>query len=97
MLDVTYGAPKVLTSAEELTLMNWILLMLTIGYPVTKQRMLDKVEFILKLDGCDTLFMMTHPRKSWYQWFANEYKDVLVWIAQGVSKPQVDVIKDELE
>ena len=73
-LDATCGALKVLTSAEELTLINWILMMLTIGYPVTKQQMLDEVEFILKLDGCETPFTTTQPGKSWYQCFANEYK-----------------------
>ncbi len=91
-----YRALKVLTSTKESTFMNWILLIL-IRYPITKQRMLNEVEFILKLDGCDTPFTMTCFRKSWYQWFTNEYKDVLAWIAQGVSKPQVDVMKDELE
>ena len=70
--------------------------MLTIRYSGTKQRMLE-VEFILKLDGQDTPFVMTYPRKSWYQQFVNEYKDVSAWIAQGVNKPQVDVMKDELE
>ncbi len=72
-------------------------MMLTIGYLVTKQQMLDEVEFILKLDGCETPFTMTWPGKSWYQCFANEHKDVMVRIAQGVSKPQVDVMKEELE
>ena len=87
-----YGVPKVLTSAEELILINWILMMLTIGYPVTKLWMLDEVEFILKLDGHETLFTMTWPGKSWYQHFANEHKEVTERIAQGVSKPCADVM-----
>ncbi len=79
-------------STEELTLINWILIMLTISYPVTKQWMLDEVEIILKLDGCEMPFTTTQPGKSWYQYFANEHKEVTARIAQGVSKPQFSPI-----
>ncbi len=59
---VKAGAKKVLSDEEEDMLVEYIILMADIGYPLTKIQLLDDVEAILQRDGRKTTFKDNGPR-----------------------------------
>ena len=66
---MSHGAPTELTKAEEGVLIDYINLMSSIGYPLTKDQLLWEVKHILDLDGRKTKFTDNLPGRAWYQAF----------------------------
>ena len=63
------GRKTVLTPAEELTLVGFINIMSEIGYPLTRNELLNEVQYILNIDGRNTPFLDNRPGKDWFTGF----------------------------
>ena len=70
------GRKTVLTPAEELTLVGFINIMSEIGYPLTKNELLNEVQYVLNIDGRDTPFLNNRPGKDWFAGFLRRHPGV---------------------
>ena len=65
-----------MTPAEELTLVGFINIMSEIGYPLTRNELLNEVQYILNIDGRDTPFLNNRPDKDWFTGFLRRHPGV---------------------
>ncbi|XP_053376472.1 uncharacterized protein LOC128547525 [Mercenaria mercenaria] len=70
------GTKPVLTSAEETVLVDYLKLMASIGYPVSREELLLEVKKILDIDGHSNLFKNNKPGKDWFYSFKKRHPDV---------------------
>jgi len=70
------GRKAVLTPAEELTLVGFINIISEIDYPLTREKLLNEVQYILNIDGRDTSFFSNRPGKDWFTGFLRRYPRV---------------------
>ncbi|XP_053392934.1 uncharacterized protein LOC128555225 [Mercenaria mercenaria] len=70
------GPATVLTEAEENVLCDYIKLMASIGYPVTRDELLTEVKKVIDLDGRNTPFRNNKPGKDWFYAFRRRHPDL---------------------
>ena len=77
------GAATVLSPAEEQQLVDYILAMQDLGFPVSISQLKLKVAFITQ--GRDTPFTNGIPGPSWLRWFRRRHPNLSLRLAQGLD------------
>ena len=95
--DASHGAPTELTKAEERVLVDYINLMSSIGYPLTKDQLLWEVKRILDFDGRKTKFTDNLPGKHWYRAFLKRHDDITRRVPQGISTGRAAITQEMVE
>lgn len=94
---VSPGTRPTLTEAEEKTLVNYILLMADVGYPLTRKELLLEVKKILDLDGRKTAFRDNLPGKDWYKRFRQRNPELTMRTPQSLGHERAMINKDMVE
>ena len=63
------GPATILSSAEEDVLADYIKLMASIGYPISREELLNEVKKIIDIDGLRTPLKNNKPGNDWYYAF----------------------------
>ncbi|XP_072375129.1 uncharacterized protein [Diabrotica undecimpunctata] len=87
----TSGAHCVLTAAEEQTVVDWILYLETIGFPVTKNQLLGCVaELVRRLERANK-FKHGIPGRHWYENFFARHPELSHRVCQNLTKPRANI------
>ena len=78
-------------------LVDYINLMSSIGYPLTKDQLLWEVKRILDLDGRKTKFTDNLPGRAWYQGFLKRHQDITRRVPQGISTGRAAITREMVE
>ena len=70
------GTKPVLTNAEETLLADYLKLMASIGYPLSREELLLEVKKILDVDGRNNPFKNNKPGKDWFYAFKRCHPDL---------------------
>ena len=95
--DASHGAPTELTKAEEGVLIDYINLMSSIGYLLTKDQLLWEVKCILDLDGQKTKFTDNLPGRAWYRAFLKRHSDITRRVPEGISMGRAPITREMVE
>lgn len=68
-VECSPGAPTVLTQEEESTLIKWIIHVAKMGFPVSKDHLLDSVAMLLQKKNRPNPFRQNRPGRHWYESF----------------------------
>jgi hypothetical protein len=91
------GAPSVLTANEENILSEWIINMGRMGFPVSKDQLLDSVSLLVKNLGRSNHFTNGRPGRHWYELFSKRHPDISERIAQNLCASRAAVTKSKIQ
>jgi hypothetical protein len=93
------GAPSVLTANEENILSEWIIIinMGRMGFPVSKDQLLDSVSLLVKNLGRSNHFTNGRPGRHWYELFSKRHPEISERIAQNLCASRAAVTKCKIQ
>jgi hypothetical protein len=91
------GAPSVLTANEENILSEWIINMGRMGFPVSKDQLLDSVSLLVKNLGRSNHFTNGRPGRHWYELFSKRHPNISERIAQNLCASRAAVTKSKIQ
>jgi hypothetical protein len=91
------GAPSVLTANEENILSEWIINIGRMGFPVSKDQLLDSVSLLVKNLGRSNHFTNGRPGRHWYELFSKRHPDISERIAQNLCASRAAVTKCKIQ
>nr|XP_023025875.1 uncharacterized protein LOC111513886 [Leptinotarsa decemlineata] len=91
------GASTVLTSEEENILVQWILNMARMGFPVTKLQLMDSVSLLVKNLKRPNKFNNGHPGRHWYEGFLQRHPEISQRMAQNLTASRAAVTKIKIQ
>lgn len=90
------GAPSVLTVNEENLLVQWLINMGRMGFPVTKDQFLDSVSLLIKNLKRSNNFTDGRPGRHWYELFTKRHPDISERIAQNLCASRAAVTENKI-
>ncbi len=61
------GPPTILSPEEEALLVKWIFHVGDVGFPISKDQLLDSVQLLLNKSKRKTIFTDNRPGRKWYE------------------------------
>ena len=80
-----------------MVVVDYINLMSSIGYPLSKQQLLWEVKRILDADGRQTKFTENLPGNDWYRGFLKRHPELSERKPQGISTARAAITKEMVE
>lgn len=90
------GPPTVLTTQEELEVVNWILYRAERGFPVSKIELLDSVQAYVVALKKKTPFSGGRPGRHWFEYFKKRHPELSIRTAQHLSLTRASVTEEDL-
>lgn len=95
-LEVKKGPPTLLTSEEELEIVNWILHRAATGIPATADELKDSVEDYVKAINRDNPFKNDRPGRHWFEGFKKRHPNIIYRTAQSLELVRANVTEEDL-
>lgn len=95
-VNATMGPATILTAAEEAILVEWILSLANMHYPITKDQLIDSVEHIIRETKRPNPFKENRPGRKWYQAFLKRHPELSERVAQNLTTAREAVNEDRL-
>lgn len=90
------GAPTVLTSEEESTLVKWIIHMAKSGFPVSKDHLLESVRMLIKKKNHSNSFRDGKPGRHWYNGFLRRHPEITNRMSQNLINSRAIVTEKSI-
>lgn len=90
------GASAVLTSDEENLLETWFISMGRMGFPVTREQLLDSVTMLVKQLQRPNKFADGRPGRHWFEGFSQRHPQISMRLTQNLSSSRASVTKDTI-
>lgn len=95
-VDARPRALSILSLDEEKELVEWILQLSKCGFPVTRDHLLDSVEYIVNKNGKITPFADGRPGKNWFRAFMKRHPELSMRLSQNLTKRRAMVTEGAL-
>lgn len=90
------GGPTVLTENEENILVDWVVQMGEMGFPVTKSQVLESVGKLVKNLNRETPFKNNIPGKKWYNSFLSRHPEISKRVPQALTSSRAAVTEVDI-
>lgn len=90
------GVSSVLTKEEEKILTDWIINMAKMGFPVTKDQLLDSVSLLVKSLNKKHTFTNGRPGRHWYEGFLKRNTELSKRMAQNLTATRALVTENSI-
>ncbi|KAB0790704.1 hypothetical protein PPYR_14850, partial [Photinus pyralis] len=90
------GAPTVLSSEEEQSLVEWILYLGRVGFPVTKGQLMESVAKLVASLGRPNTFKNGMPGRHWYEGFLARHTELSTRISQNLTQPRASITEQAI-
>lgn len=90
------GPPTILSKEEEERIVQWMFTRAKVGFPVTKNNLLDSVSNFLKKIQRPNPFTQGVPERSWFESFLKRHPNISVRMAQNLTSSRANVTKENL-
>lgn len=87
-------ACTVLTSTEENEIVQWILDVAQVGFPITASELKDCVQLYLDMKERKTLFKDNRPGRNWFTRFLKRHKNLSIRLAENLCKSRAAVTEE---
>ena len=95
-LDARPGPPTILSIDEENEIVSWIFKMSKMGFPISKDHLLDTVQMIVKSQKRETPFTNGRPSKHWYSSFLRRHPGLSLRMGQNLTSARAAVTEEKL-
>lgn len=85
------GPPTVLSPEEEDLLEKWIFHVGDLGFPITKEQLLDSVQMLLNKSKRETIFTENRPGRKWYEGFTRRHPKVVEKQCQNLTSARANI------
>lgn len=85
------GPPTILSSEEEALLVKWIFHVGDLGFPITKEQLLDSVQILLNKTKRETIFTENRPGRKWYEGFTRRHPKVVEKQCQNLTSARANI------
>ncbi|KAL7292906.1 hypothetical protein TKK_0013574 [Trichogramma kaykai] len=90
------GAKTKLTTDEEATLVGWILYMCDVGYPVTKDHLINSVALLVKHKPRPHNFKGGRPGIKWYNGFLDRHGELSKRVSENLTLSRAQVTETSI-
>lgn len=91
------GPDTILTKNEESVLVTWILKMSRMGFPITKEELLDSVQQLIREMERKNPFSEDRPTLDWLQRFKSRHSEISLRTAQNLTLSRASVTKTAIQ
>ena len=91
------GAPTVLTAEEEGRIVQWIIDLGKMGFPVTKEQLLFSVSKLITATGRVTHFKDGKPGRFWYEAFMRRHPEISPRVTQNLTSGRARITKESIQ
>lgn len=95
--DCRNGAPTILTVEEENLLINWIINLGKMGFPVSKTQLLDSVALLVKKLNRPNNFTDGRPGRHWFDGFLKRHPNITQRLTQNITSSRAAVTKTKIQ
>ena len=85
------GPPTVLSKTEETNLVEWIIHLGKMGFPITKEHLLDSVSHLCKQMNRENPFDGGRPGRHWYEAFLKRNPEITKRVSQSLTKNRSEI------
>lgn len=90
------GPPTYLSADEENCLVQWILASSNRGFSITKDRLLDSVQILIKKLNRNTPFKNNRPGRHWYEAFLKRHPKLSLRTSQNLTTSRANVTESSI-
>lgn len=83
-IECSAGAPPILTKEEESTLVKWIVCVAKVGFPISRDQLLDSVRTLLLKKKKSNPFKDNRPGRHWYEGFLRRHPEISKRMSQNL-------------
>lgn len=94
--ECSMGPSTTLTALEENILVQWIIAISKLHYPITKDQLLDSVEYIIKETNRKNSFINGRPGEKWYKLFLKRHPELSERISQNLTTSRESVTEIQI-
>lgn len=91
------GAPTVLSQKEEALIVDWVIMMAQIGFPVTKDILVQSVRKLVAELGRANKFKEGYPGRHWFEGFLKRNPEISKRVCQPLTTARVSATEEKIK